>query len=222
MSTSSWVDEFARWTLRHAAHRAPPPLSERLEEEWLADMEARPDPWSRLLLGIGCCWAAAVIVQEDIAPCLTAATTTGNKVMSSYASTNGSLVPQRTTALAIIIGLHVVLIFAFATGLGPKVMQVLPAAITGTVLDQTRQDLPPPPPPSGPKSYIPTPTCPTWKRPPKMSFTQRLLSSGLPPDHPYRLPQHPSTACRAAQAKDFPTVPITTLPAPYAWRKLVP
>jgi len=149
MSTSSWVDEFARWTIRHAAHRASQPLAERLEEEWLARSGARPDGWSRLLLGIGCCWAATVIVQEDIAPVVTAATTTGNKVMSSYASTNGSLVPQRTTALALIMGLHVVLFFAFATGLGPRMIRALPPAIIGTVLEAPK-DPPAPPPVSKP------------------------------------------------------------------------
>jgi protein TonB len=153
----SWADRCARWTIRHAAHRAPPPLAERLEEEWLADLEARPEPWSRLLLGIGCCWAATVIVQENLGAGLTAASTTGNKVMSSYAPTNGSLVPQRTTALAIIIALHVALVLAFASGLAHKVNIALPQAITGTVVDEHPTAEPPPPPPADPTFHDPPP-----------------------------------------------------------------
>ena len=30
----------ARWLIQHSARTAPPSLSERLEEEWLADLEA--------------------------------------------------------------------------------------------------------------------------------------------------------------------------------------
>jgi protein TonB len=144
----SWADQFAHWTIRHAAHRAPPPLAERLEEEWLADLEARPEPWSRVLMGIGCCWAALVIVQEQLGPGLTAASTTGNKVMSSYGQTVGSLIPRRTTALAIIIGLHVALIFAFASGLGPRVLAQLPDPMQLTPVQdpvKTPPELPPPP-----------------------------------------------------------------------------
>jgi len=151
----SWVDGCARWAIRHAAHRAPPPLSERLEEEWLADLEARATPASRLLLGLGCCWAAAVIVQESLAPGLTAASTTGNKVMSSYARTDASLLSQRTTALAVIIGLHVALVFAFATGLGSKVIPLLPQALQASVLPQEHFAPPPPPPITGPSLIKP-------------------------------------------------------------------
>ncbi len=32
-----WIDRVAQRLLRRAAHRAPPLLAERLEEEWLAD-----------------------------------------------------------------------------------------------------------------------------------------------------------------------------------------
>ncbi len=70
--------------------------------------------------------------------------------MSSHARTDASLVPQRTTALIAIIGLHVALIFAFATGLGPKVAAVLPSAIQAKFLtpDEPREAPPPPPQPT--------------------------------------------------------------------------
>jgi protein TonB len=112
----------------------------------LADLEARTTPASRLLLGLGCCWAAAVIVQENLAPGLSAASTTGNKVMSSYVRSDASLFSQRTTTLAVIVGLHVALVFAFGTGLGPKVVAALPIAFQASVLPEVR-DPPPAPPP---------------------------------------------------------------------------
>ena len=45
------------WLIHHAACRAPPDLSERLEEEWRADVAVRSSASSRLRFAIGCCWA---------------------------------------------------------------------------------------------------------------------------------------------------------------------
>src|SRR5262249_51408861 len=54
-------DGLAHWLVQRAARSAPPVLSERLEEEWLADMHSRQSAISRLRLAIGCCWATRVI-----------------------------------------------------------------------------------------------------------------------------------------------------------------
>jgi TonB family protein len=168
-TSSGWADHFARWTIRHAAHRAPPPLAERLEEEWLADLEARPEAWSRLLLGIGCCWAAMVIVQEHLGPGLAAAATTGNKVMSSYAQTDESLLTRRTATLVIIVGLHVALIFAFASGLAHQVFNGLPPTIIGEVFDAPKTP-PLPPPQSDPTLHDPQQVVPDPDVPPLDPF----------------------------------------------------
>ena len=37
----NWVDGFAHCLIHRAARRAPEPLPERLEEEWLADFAER-------------------------------------------------------------------------------------------------------------------------------------------------------------------------------------
>jgi hypothetical protein len=58
------IDALSRQLLQRAARRGPPPLGERLEEEWLADFAARPGATSRLRLALGCCWAAGVIAHE--------------------------------------------------------------------------------------------------------------------------------------------------------------
>jgi hypothetical protein len=46
------------WLLHHAARAAPEALSERLEEEWLADLATRESGWSRLHRG----WQAGQIL----------------------------------------------------------------------------------------------------------------------------------------------------------------
>ena len=58
---------FAQRLIRLAARGAPPSLTERLEEEWLADLATRPSVLSRLRFAIGCCWATRVIAHEHCA-----------------------------------------------------------------------------------------------------------------------------------------------------------
>jgi hypothetical protein len=64
----------AHWLIHHAALNAPASLSERLEEEWLADLGARPSALSRLRFALGCCWATRVIARELGASTAAAAT----------------------------------------------------------------------------------------------------------------------------------------------------
>jgi hypothetical protein len=47
-----WVDGFAHRLIHRAAQRAPGSLSERLEEEWLADLAAQRSLISRLRFAI--------------------------------------------------------------------------------------------------------------------------------------------------------------------------
>ena len=63
----------ARWLIQHAARTAPSSLSERLEEEWLADLEARRGLMEKLRLAAGCCWATRVIAHEHCAAGVAAA-----------------------------------------------------------------------------------------------------------------------------------------------------
>src|SRR5258708_30403977 len=59
-----WIDGFSRNLVHCAAQRAPETLSERLEEEWLADMAERRGGLSRLRLAVGCYWATYTIARE--------------------------------------------------------------------------------------------------------------------------------------------------------------
>src|SRR4029077_6104469 len=80
---SQWIDRVAQRLLKRAAHRAPPFLAERLEEEWLPDMSARRTSVARLRLAIGCCWAASVIAHEHGTPNVAAATARGGKTLAA-------------------------------------------------------------------------------------------------------------------------------------------
>jgi TonB family protein len=134
--SSEWVDEFARSVIQHAARGAPASLSERLEEEWLADFAERDGPLARLRFGVGCCWATRVIAHEYLEPKVAAAgSTTGSKVMTAYAQHDFSFLSRRTTAFVLIIGLHTVIIYGFATGLTHKVFAAISPPIITKMLD---------------------------------------------------------------------------------------
>ena len=118
--SSEWVDGFARSLIQHAARNAPASLSERLEEEWLADFAGRSGRLARLRFGVGCCWATRVIAHEYLEPKIAAAgSATGSKVMTAYAQNDFSFfsfLSRRTTAVLLIIGLHAVIFYGFTTG----------------------------------------------------------------------------------------------------------
>jgi hypothetical protein len=62
------VSKIAQGLIRSAARCVPDPLSERLVEEWTADLAAQRGSLGRLRFAAGCYWAARVIAQEHIAP----------------------------------------------------------------------------------------------------------------------------------------------------------
>jgi hypothetical protein len=63
-STQFELSGLTQWLIRHAAQLAPDTLYLRLEEEWLADLQARSSAMSRLRFALGCCWATVVIADE--------------------------------------------------------------------------------------------------------------------------------------------------------------
>jgi len=144
-----WGHEIAQHLIQHAAHSAPPPLAERLEEEWLADLAARRGQVSRLLFGLGCCWATNVIAREHRELNVSAATTaTGSTTMTTQVQPPLTLLPRRTTVLVAIVGLHVAIIYAFATGLAHRLIEPLQGPMIADVVRETRTLPTPPPPPT--------------------------------------------------------------------------
>ena len=163
--SGGWVNEVAQRLIRHAARNAPPPLAERLEEEWLADLATRQGQMSRLLLGLGCCWATRIIVAEHGALNVSAASAAaGSTTVTAQAQPNLTFLPRRTTALVAIIGVHVAVIYAFATGLGHQFIKELQAPLIADFLKDARPNDTPPP-------------------PPKIDLVQpRVVDPGPPPD----------------------------------------
>jgi TonB family protein len=143
-----WVEALVRRLIQHAARNAPPSLSQRLEEEWLADLAARHGQMARLRLAIGCCWATRVITHEHVAPNVPATSpTTGNRIMTAYVQHDPSFVSRRTAAVLLIVCLHCVLIYFLATGLAHKMAAVIPPLMQVGVLDKVPEHRQPPPPP---------------------------------------------------------------------------
>lgn len=120
-SPMATADGFARALIRRAAHRAPPDLAERLEEEWLADLATRRGPLARALFALGCRWAARTIALEFGVPArvaavrLVSATATGPAFAADRPGAPHA--SPRLVFMLAIAGLHVLLIYALAAGL---------------------------------------------------------------------------------------------------------
>jgi len=142
------VDGIARSLVQHAARRAPASLAERLEEEWLADFAERRGQLARLRFGVGCVWATNVIAHEYLEPKVAAATAGGGTVATSnHQGPDFSFLSGRTLAVLGIIGLHGLIVYAFATGLVQKVVVMIEPPVT-VIPDVPRTvDHPPPLPP---------------------------------------------------------------------------
>jgi TonB family protein len=186
-----WVEALVRRLIQHAARNAPPSLSQRLEEEWLADLAARHGQMARLRLAIGCCWATRVITQEHVAPNVPATiSATGNKIMTAYAQHDPSFVSRRTTAVLLIVCLHGVLIYFLATGLVHKMAAVIPPLIQVGVIDKVPEHRQPPPPPqpklAPTRLEVPEPVV-TLDFPPDANTIGRVIEQSPPPPSPLKV-----------------------------------
>ena len=148
------IDRMASSLIRHAAHHTPPPLQERLEEEWLAEMAGRAGRIARLRLALGCCWAASVIAHE-CAVSSVAATPASSSTAAAYVAHGPGFLSPRSAALILIACLHLALIYFLAIGLGNRTVAALPPSIVATFQDEIRTRQPPPPPPSVPLAHPP-------------------------------------------------------------------
>jgi len=138
-----WFDGIAPYLVRHAARKSPPALSERLEEEWLADLTARSGACSQLRFALGCCWATNVIAHEFGAPVRAAAATAGNKTTVVHDAGSGPWLSRRTTVIVLIVGLHVLVICGLATAIVAPAVLKPPDRMQGEVLPQREPRVPP-------------------------------------------------------------------------------
>lgn len=132
--------------IQHAARKAPAALSERLEEEWLADLEGRHGGFARLRFALGCLWATRVIALELAAP-VRAAAATGTATLLD--APGAALFSRRTTVAALIGILHVLVIVGLASGIASEVLQPVSPPLVVDFMPKAPQH-PAPPPPSAP------------------------------------------------------------------------
>jgi hypothetical protein len=111
----------SHWLIHTAALHAPQPLCERLEEEWLADMAARPSAYSRLRFAVGCCWATRVIVYEQRLSLVPATSSVaGSKLVAALGQFNWGHVSRRSSTLFLILSLHVAVFYVVMSSISHK------------------------------------------------------------------------------------------------------
>jgi TonB family protein len=159
-----WFDGVARRLIRHAASKAPPALSERLGEEWLADLGARSGAWSRMRFALGCCWATMVIVHEFGAAVRAAVPAAAGKVAVVDDAGSGPSFSRRTTVIVLICALHVLVICLLATAIAaPKALKTPFTRIDVSFLPRPKPPVPPKaidPPLGGITVSVPPPPAP--------------------------------------------------------------
>jgi TonB-like protein len=123
-SKQAVLNSVTHWLIYQAAHRAPEPLSSRLEEEWLADLESRSTALSGLRFALGCCWASLVIVNEyprsrvaAASPVAAASAVAPASGFFSLTDRNFRYFSLRSATLFLIAGLHAALFFGLITTL---------------------------------------------------------------------------------------------------------
>jgi hypothetical protein len=131
--------------VHYAARYAPSGLSERLEEEWLADLAAQTGQFARLRFALGCYWARQVIAHDALAfgPRMSAAGA-GHASLANVSIPNLSPLPRRAAVFMLILGLHAAAILGFIYGVR-VITHTEPPPIHGTILDDPSRPQPPPP-----------------------------------------------------------------------------
>src|SRR5271168_1401704 len=145
-----------QWLIHHAAQHAPESLAARLEEEWLADLGARPSGFSRLCFAIGCCWATQVIAHEH-QPSRVAVSSPAlaGKAAIAYADQNFTFISLRSSTFFLVVSLHVVLIYGFMSALSHTRKSAIPDPLQNQDLPRSHPDALPPPLPTPDLKHVP-------------------------------------------------------------------
>ena len=183
----NWIDPLAQHLVQRAAHRSPPDLAERLEEEWLADLATRRTALARLRLALGCCWAASVIAREHGTRVAAAATARGPKAVAAYAPPDSTFFSRRSAAAITILALHVVLIYLLTIGIVHRHAELIPPDIKAGFIDNGHPPTPPPP-LTGPHFTSPAVDVPTPYAPIDASPGDGAITLPVPEQDPQRAP----------------------------------
>ncbi len=143
-----WVDGMARRLIHGAARSAPNSLSERLEEEWLADLAAQRGPIARLRFALGCCWATNIIAREHVAVAAVSAAVSpmshGHSIR--HLRDDSPLFTGRTVTFVLVASLHAAVLYGLAMGLGPQFSKIIVGPLTARIIEPPPRSSPPPPP----------------------------------------------------------------------------
>ena len=136
---SGWMDLIGQRLIRRAARGAPESLSQRLEEEWLADCAARPSAMSRLRFALGCCWATQVIAIEFQPSSVPAAgPAVAGKLTGTYAQHDSGYFSRRSCTLFIVLSLHGLLFYALMNTLSHIHRSATPEPLVNRLIDNPR------------------------------------------------------------------------------------
>lgn len=139
------MDRLSACLVRYAARRSPASLSERLEEEWLSHLSVQSGPVSRLRFALGCFRALAIISFDHGTSGVAAGSSIGGRA-SATALLPPEGVSRRTALFILILALHALAIYAFASGLGRAVVTAIPARMKIGLIETTRRREPLSPP----------------------------------------------------------------------------
>jgi TonB family protein len=157
-----------------AARKAPPGLTDRLQEEWLADLMARQGAFSRIRFALGCCWATRVIAREfGAAAATTGSSASGQRLLVAHGGYDFSRVSRRTVALIAIVCLHIAILYVYLTGVGGILVVNPTHPLTGHFIVE-------------PTNRAPQPT-----RLPPPSLARTVVESLPTPDLTFKLPADP-------------------------------
>jgi len=140
--TFDWIEGLAQGLLDHAARRAPGALSERLREEWSADMSERTEGFSRLRFALGCLWATSVIASEHsgaAVPAVSAAVAPAS--LGGYIQMGPAYSPRRTVTFILVASLHAAVLGGLMLGLTAEYKKVTPQKFQAEIIDKPRPPL---------------------------------------------------------------------------------
>jgi TonB family protein len=127
--TLHWMEGLARSLVCHAARGAPGSLSERLTEEWLADMSERPLGLSRLRFALGCCWATSIIAREHGAL---------RVASGAIAQIDPAFFSRRTGTFLLVASLHAAILGGLMLGLTTSLKKPIPTPFQTRIIDPAR------------------------------------------------------------------------------------
>ncbi len=206
----AWPEALTHWLIHHAARRAPPDLSERLEEEWRADLAVRSSTSSCLRFALGCCWATRVIAREHSPASIPLASAAmGPKVALGYVRDESGIFARRSITFFLVVGLHIALFYGLMTGLAFRIIKVMPTSFqTRLVQPPQERTLPPIPPPQLTKSRIeiPPPYFPPVEGPIENGgiVAEPHSTPSFRPEMPPAIPPHEVIRVQGGPGSGFP------------------